>query len=349
MQLDPLGTFCFVPGMVCLLLALQWGGSTYAWRSARIIVLLILATLLLLSFVTVQITNRNDNATVAPRIIKQRTVASAFLYTFCNAAAMMGVVYYMPIWFQAIKGADAVHSGLMLIPLILSLVVASIITGGLVTRFGYYTPFLIASSIVASIGAGMLTTLKPDSGHAYWIGYQILFGFGLGLGMQQANIAVQCVLPRQDVPVGVTIMFFAQQLGGAVFVSVCQNVFANELVQGVRSVAPDVRPQAVVGTGATELRDALSADALPRVLEAYNSALVKTFTVALAMTCFSILGSSRIEWRSVKKVKEEELSKKTAGVPPQEEVVEKEGTLRSESPANHDGDDQEKEHKTGSV
>lgn len=337
MQLDPLGQFFFVPGMVCLLLALQWGGSTYNWANARIIVLLVLAILLIAAFVVVQAINRDNTATVAPRIIKQRTVAGATWFMFCNAAAMMGFIYYLPIWFQAIKGVDAMSSGLMLLPLILSLVVASIITGILVSRIGYYTPFLIACSVVGAVGAGMLTTFETDSGRGVWIGYQVLFGFGLGLGMQQANIAIQCVLPRADVPVGVTVLFFAQQLGGAVFVSVCQNVFTNELVNGVRKLASNVSPMQIVGTGATDLRNVLSEDALGSVLAAYNGALMKAFTVALAMTCFSIFGSSVLEWKSVKKVKDEEASamkekqqKQKGAVKDEEKTVESEVRTRND-------------------
>ncbi|KAL0256657.1 hypothetical protein SLS55_009053 [Diplodia seriata] len=350
LQLDPLGNFFFVPGMVCLLLALQWGGSTYAWGNARIIALLVLGALLIAAFVAVQAVNRNDTATVAPRIIKQRTVAGAFWFIFCNAAAMMGIVYYMPIWFQAIKGASAVSSGLMLLPVVLSLVVASILTGICVSRTGYYAPFLLASSCVAAVGAGLITTFTTQTGRPAWLGYQVLFGFGLGLGMQQANIAVQCVLPRKDVPVGVTLMFFGQQLGGAVFVSVCQNVFTNELVQGVRALAANVSPAQVVGAGATQLRNVLSDDALPAVLEAYNGALVKAFTVALAMTCFSIFGSSVIEWKSVKKVRDEEAAamqekkQKEKGAEKDEEK-----TVDSEVQTRNDGEeaDIEKKHESG--
>ncbi|EOD43779.1 putative mfs multidrug protein [Neofusicoccum parvum UCRNP2] len=340
LQLDPLGNLCFVPGMICLLLALQWGGSTYAWGNARIIVLLTLGILLLIGFIVIQGINHNDTATVAPRIFNQRTILAAFWYTFCNSSAMMAIVYYMPIWFQAIKGVNAVNSGLMLLPLVLSLVVASLMTGALVTRFGYYTPFIISSSFIASIGAGLLTTFKTDSGRDYWIGYQFIFGFGLGLGMQQANIAVQCVLPKADVPVGTTLMFFAQQLGGAVFVSVCQNVFANELVKGVTKLVAGVSPQAVIGTGATHLRTVFGEDVLPGVLAAYNTALVKAFTVALAMCCFSIFGSAAIEWMSVKKHKEQEEGA-PAVAPPQKVEVEKEGRPSTTAPSKNEADDQE--------
>lgn len=77
-QLDLIGTFFFMPGVVCLLLALQWGGSKYAWANGRIIALFVIAGLLLIAFVAVQFWKK-DNATVPPRIIKKRSIWSGML------------------------------------------------------------------------------------------------------------------------------------------------------------------------------------------------------------------------------------------------------------------------------
>ncbi|KAK7556111.1 hypothetical protein IWX92DRAFT_400641 [Phyllosticta citricarpa] len=298
-QLDPLGQFLFMPSIICLILALQWGGNDYAWSNWRIIFLFCIFGVLILAFIGVQLRNKNDTATIAPRIVSNRTVAGALWFTFCNSSCMFVFVYYLPIWFQAIKSASAVRSGIMNLPLVLSLVVASILTGISVSRMGYYTPFLIASSVIVSIGAGMLTTFRTNTGHPAWIGYQVLLGFGLGLGMQQSNIAIQTVLSRIDVPMGTTLLFFSQQLGGAIFVAVGQSIFTNDLISGVAALT-NLDPRSITAIGATELQQRVPADVLPQVLVAYNDALVQAFQVGLAMACFSILGSAAVEWRSVK-------------------------------------------------
>ena len=139
-----------------------------------------------------------------------------------------------------------------MIPTVLSLVVASIVSGQITARVGYYVLAMIISPIIGSVGAGMIATLNQDSGHAMWIGYQVLFGFGLGLAMQVTSLAAQAVLPREDVSIGTAVMFFSQQLGGAIFVSVGQNVFINSLVSGLAN-APGLSAMAVVNTGATDL------------------------------------------------------------------------------------------------
>ena len=297
-QLDPIGTAFYLPGIICLLLALQWGGSTYAWNSGRIIALLVIFGICLCAFIAVQAW-KGDMATVPPHIIKQRSIAAAFWFAICVGGTMMLVIYYLPIWFQVIKDATPVHSGIMNLPTLLSLVVASICTGIITKKIGYYCPSLIASSVVMPIGIGLFTTFAPETGHAKWIGYQVLFGVGLGLGMQQANMAAQTVLERKDVPTGVALNFLAQQLGGTIFVSIGENVLVNRLISGLSSV-PDFDPAVVVNTGATEIKSVVGAQNLEIVKSVYNHAITKVFDVALALACLTIIGSLAMEWKNIK-------------------------------------------------
>ncbi|OJJ44353.1 hypothetical protein ASPZODRAFT_101369 [Penicilliopsis zonata CBS 506.65] len=299
--LDPLGNLCFFPGIVCLLLALEWGGSKYAWNNGRIISLFVLFGVLTLAFIALQI-QRQEQATVPPRIVMQRSIPPAMLYSLCVGASMMLMVYYLPIWFQAIKGVSAMKSGLMNLPLVLSLVLGSILAGILVSKLGYYTPFLLLGTILSAVGIGLITTFTPTTNLPKWLGYQVLYGLGLGVGMQQPNVAAQTVLPRQDVPTGIALLMFMQSLGGSLFLSVGENVFTNRLIGDLSSLSlqgVDV-VQVVLGSGATDLRDKVAAQDLPPVLAAYNDSIRSVFIVALAVVCASIVGGLFVEWKSVK-------------------------------------------------
>ncbi|KAJ7158065.1 hypothetical protein C8R46DRAFT_908054, partial [Mycena filopes] len=110
------------------------------------------------------------------------------------------------------------------LPMILSLVVASLIAGGVITAIGYYTPFMILASILMGVGAGLISTFDIGTGHAHWIGFQAIYGLGAGFGMQQPVMAAQTVLSLKDIPTGTSLIIFAQTLGDALFVSVSQNV-----------------------------------------------------------------------------------------------------------------------------
>ncbi|KAF7190997.1 MFS-type efflux pump MFS1 [Pseudocercospora fuligena] len=298
-QFDLYGTLVFLPMIVCLLLALQWGGSKYEWSNGRIIGLFVTFGVLLIIFIGIQFW-KQDNGTVPPRVIKYRTVWSAAWFGASLGAAFFVFVYYLPIWFQAIKGASATKSGIMNIPMILGLVIISMVAGVIITVVGYYTPFVIASTVIMSIGAGLLATLQPNSGHSEWIGYQAMFGIGVGLGMQQTLIAIQAVLPAPDIPIGTAIVMFSQTLGGALFISVAQNVFQNGLLKHVISAVPNIDPARVLGTGATELVNVFQGTDLQGVRQAYNDAIVETFYVAVALASLTIFGSAFFEWKSVK-------------------------------------------------
>jgi len=159
---------------------------------------------------------------------------------------------------------------------------------------------MIASSVITATGAGLLSTLKPESNHSMWIGYQALTGVGIGLGMQQPLIAVQTVLDISQVPIGTSVIIFVQTLGGALFVSIGQNVFSNKLVQGLKEYAPNIDPTIVLNTGATSIQQSIDKAQLPGVTLAYNNALIHAFLVAAVMATLTIVGSASIEWKSVK-------------------------------------------------
>lgn len=298
-QLDPIGNICLLPGVVCLLLALQWGGSKYQWNNARIIVLFILFGLLAISFIAVQFW-KQEKATVPPRIVKMRSIAAGMWFGIFNGGSMMVTIYFLPIWFQAIQNVSAVESGIRTVPLILSLVVGSIGSGTLISRLGYYTPFMIASSILMPIGAGLISSFTVDSGRGEWIGYQVIYGFGLGLGMQQPMNAAQTVLGKQDLSIGASLMFFVRLLGGAIFISVAENLFTNQLISNLSKIS-GLNSAIIANAGALNIRAAVSAEDLPQVLIGYNNAVRSAFYVSLALSCMTIFGALAMEWRSVKK------------------------------------------------
>ncbi|KAK7415312.1 hypothetical protein QQX98_005956 [Neonectria punicea] len=299
MRLDPLGTFFFVPSIICLILALQWGGSMYAWSSWRIIFLFVIFGLTAIAFCTVQVM-MPETATVPLRIIKQRTMLAGAGTMFFLAGAMMLSVYYVPLWFQATKGVGPVKSGIYTIPLVTSMVVSAFVSAAFTQRIGYYVPSMLLCPCVMATGEGLLSTFTPTIGSSHWIAYQFLVGFGLGLGMQTVGLAVQTVLPKEDVPTGLAINFFSQQLGGAIFVSAGQTILNTLLVKRLSGV-PGLDPEVIVNTGVTDLRTVVPEQYISKVVSAYNYATTRIFLAAVAVSCAQLVCSLFVEWRSIKK------------------------------------------------
>ncbi|PWY85816.1 MFS general substrate transporter [Aspergillus sclerotioniger CBS 115572] len=300
-QLNIEGVVALLPGVVCLCLALEWGGFTYSWRNGRIIALLTVAFIMLIVFIFVQIW-RPRTATVPPHIFIQRSILAGFWVTCAVGVHMTMFIYYLPIWFQSVKGNSAVKSGIHLLPLVIAMVVSSIISGVGTTQAGYYTPFLVAGTCIVSIGAGLLTILQVNSTTGQWIGYQIIYGLGLGCCFQAPTMAAQTVLPREEVAIGASLMLFGQTLFGAIFVSVGQNVLDQHLaIRLARLSGINITPETIKRAGITGLFRIIPPQDHTAVLEAYDASLRLCFVIGLVFACLSVIGSIGMEWRNVKK------------------------------------------------
>lgn len=297
-RLDPLGAILFITAIVCLVLALQWGGVVYEWSSWRLITLLTVFAVLLVCFAIDQWL-QGERATIPIRVAMNRSILAGVWFTFCNYGGMMALVYFLSIWFQAVKGSSAVHAGIMQLPLVLGLMLSSIPTGVLTKKIGYYTPPMILSSIVTPIGMGLISTWAPDTGHARWIGYQVIAGVGIGLGMQSPILAAQTVLAKADVPLGTALVTFGQTLGGTLFISAANNLFDSRLLSGLSTI-PGLTPDLIISSGASNLRQMVSPELLPAVLDRYNNALRGPFYLATGLAAATILGSLAMEWKSIK-------------------------------------------------
>ncbi len=151
-----------------------------------------------------------------------------------------------------------------------------------------------------SVGAGLLTTFQVNTGIGKWIGYQVVYGIGMGLCFQVPNLAAQTVLPKSDVPIGLALMLFGQLLGAAVFVAVGENVLGSQLVKKLSGV-PGFDPSLVTSGGATSLINSMPADQKGTVLIAYNESLRTVFQVGLILSCLTVLGAVLLEWKSILK------------------------------------------------
>lgn len=298
--LDLIGNFMLIVAAVLLFLALQFQEEATPWKSARIIGLLIGCGLMAIIFCAWQ-WYKGDDALIPGKIVCQRSVAASCTSAFLIYGAILIHAYYLPIWFQAIKGANAIQSGVDLIPYMIANAIFSVFAGILVSKLGYYTPPAIVGAAIGTVGCGLLTTLAVHSHAGKWIGYQILISAGLGMAVQQGVIAVQTVLPLDRIPIGIAAIVSMQSLGGAVFVSVGNNILQNQLsAAAAAKQLPGVDIKAVLAAGATQFRSRVPADVLPALLVAYNSALSRVFLAAIPLSGLACLAALGLEWRSVK-------------------------------------------------
>ncbi|RDW62640.1 MFS general substrate transporter-37 [Coleophoma crateriformis] len=303
LQMDLPGAFVIMAAVICYVLALQWGGQSKKWSDSSVIGTLVGFVLIVALFVVVE-WYQDERAMMVPRLLKDRTIAVGMLFIFFLAGAFFLLLYYLPLYFQAVGGISASSSGIRNLPLILGCTIATILSGGLVSAYGHFVPFLIIGSVLGTIGSGLIYTLGPTSGSSQWIGYQALAGLGLGFALQLPVISAQAVSTPADLSSTTAMILFAQTIGGAFYVSAGQVAFTNVLLKRLTVTAPSISPAAVVATGVTELRNTFLADTIPGIVEAYMDGLKVAYAIAIASVGISIFVAlgSKWPWKNLKGV-----------------------------------------------
>jgi EmrB/QacA subfamily drug resistance transporter len=297
LQMDPVGTFTIMAAVVCYLLALQWGGVTKPWTDSTVIGTLVGFVLLLIVFLINEYF-MGERALLQGRLLRKRIIIVACLYVLFLAGAFFTFLYYLPVYFQSISGVSPSESGVRNLPMILAISLFTVVSGGLISKYGHYVPLMLVSSVFSTIGAGLLYTLEIDSPSAKWIGYQILTGIGLGLGFQIPIIVVQVSVDIADISSISAVLLFVQTIGGSFFVSAGQTAFENTLVGSLATYAPEINPAKVIATGATEIRNVFPND-VQGILLSYLAGLHVVFAMAIVMAGLTMVVAVFAPWRRI--------------------------------------------------
>ncbi|KAF7542054.1 hypothetical protein G7054_g162 [Neopestalotiopsis clavispora] len=312
LQLDLLGAGILIPAIVMLLLALQWGGAEYPWNDSRIIGLFVGAGVMILLFAWIEHWQQ-DKGLLPPRFFKNRDVFCSMMFSFFFGACFFAMIYYLSLYFQAVQGDSAVQAGIKILPMLISTVLSSMVSGALITLFGYYNPLILVETAMLAAGAGLISTFWLDTPFSKWFGYQVLLGLGTGVCFQAL------------VPQGTACVQFFQSLGGALFIAVAQTVFQNGLIEGVTRDAPQLDPLIFINSGASQIRQILTsmgqADAIDAVLGAYTTGLRNTYYISVAMAAAAFVAGLGLRWKRIEK---------SASTAPSDEDVEM-GTVKRET------------------
>ncbi|KAI2636629.1 major facilitator superfamily domain-containing protein [Xylaria nigripes] len=304
LQLDLPGAGILIPGVIMLLLALQWGGAEYPWSDSRIIGLFVGGGVAILVFIDIE-QWQQDKSLLPPRFFKDRNILCAMLFNFFFGASFIPLVYYLSLYFQSVQGNTAVQAGIKILPLLISNVVSSLSSGGIISAAGYYNPSALCGMALMAIGTGLITTYNLTTPFSKWFGYQIVAGLGTGTGFQISLLVVQNNLPQELISQGTACVQFWQSLGGALFIAVAQTVFQNGLIDSIRQNAPHIDPMIFINSGANKIQEILDAlgqsDALEVVLTAYMTGLRYTYYISAATAAASFVVALGFRWSKIKK------------------------------------------------
>ncbi|KAL4901520.1 major facilitator superfamily domain-containing protein [Aspergillus multicolor] len=210
----------------------SWRCTAVVEQDARILRIMKLDLVCCIIFVG-SIMYKDDEALIPLTLFRDRSVDLSILFAFLFMASFVVSVYYLPEWFQIVKGASPMRSGVILLPSVSTQVFGAIVSG----HVRYYNPWFFIGSSMLCIASGLYTTFIPSTSSNKWIEFQILQGLGCGFAAQMALVTVQNVLKTQPgiVSVGISTVLFAQYFGSSVMQTVGASIFHNELVRRLES------------------------------------------------------------------------------------------------------------------
>ncbi|AZM89001.1 MULTISPECIES: MFS transporter [Streptomyces] len=280
--IDYLGTFLIASVATCLVLVASLGG-TWGWGSTRIIGLAVLGAVLLVAFLLVE--RRAAEPVLPLGLFRIRTFTLCSVISFVIGFAMFGAMVYLPTFLQVVRGVSPTMSGVHMLPMVFGLLIASTLSGQIVSRTGRWKVFPIAGTAVTAVGLLLLHQLERTSSDWETSAYFFVFGVGLGLVMQVLVLVVQNAVSYADLGVATSGATFFRSIGASFGVAIFGTVFTNRLGDKLDAALAGV-PLPPTATPARLEADPRAIGALPpalrpRVLDAYSSAITDVFLYAV--------------------------------------------------------------------
>ncbi|KAJ4389868.1 hypothetical protein N0V93_007340 [Gnomoniopsis smithogilvyi] len=292
LKIDYYGSVIMLFSATLILIPLSWGGTKYAWSSAGVIAPLVLGVVLFVAFLAVELK-------VAPlpiipmHIFKIPTVSAAYTGAFFTGFMFYTNLYYLPQFYQVVRGDSPIRSGIMLLPLIVVQTVTSFSSGFLTSKTGNYQIQLWFGFAIWAVACGLLSTISPTTSEARLIGYQILSGVGAGQTFQTSLVAIQASVARKDMAVATGTRNFVRLLGGTVALAGCaailNNTVRNELVHLLPSGTIDsiVSDPTQISAGTLGLSDTQTSAAIL----AYTHGIRNIYYFMIPCCCISLVAT----------------------------------------------------------
>ncbi|KAI9332427.1 major facilitator superfamily domain-containing protein [Zopfochytrium polystomum] len=236
-KIDWIGSFVLMVAVICLLIPLQGGGTQYAWNSPIVISLFVVGGVFLAVFVFVEM-KIAARPIVPPRLFNDSKVVATFLTAAFFGAAFFGLIFYVPQWFQVVKGDSATSAGIRTLPLIIALVLCSVGTGMVSSATGLAWGFIPAGSVITSLAAVLIGQLTENSKAWEQVIYILIGGIGAGTTLQMIILVGQFTVPEDLLSTMTSLITFFQTIGAVLGLTAVSVAFNQALPTNVaRSVA----------------------------------------------------------------------------------------------------------------
>ena len=291
---DYLGSVLLTGGVACLILMTSLGGTQYPWSSPEIIGLGIAGMVLLAAFVFAE--QRAAEPVLPLSLFGNRVFAVGSAISFVVGFALFGAVTFLPLFLQVVGGASPTGSGLELVPMTFGVILTSIASGHIISRWGRYKVFPIMGTALMTIGLFLLSRMDENTGILTRSTYILVLGLGLGMVMQVLVLVVQNAVDYRNLGTATSAATFFRSIGGCFGVAVFGAIFNSQLAENLPRYLPSGVISASVGAGAvlsdpSQLQQ-LSIPVREGYLQAFAASMDTVFFAAVpfALVAFILAG-----------------------------------------------------------
>ena len=292
-RIDFFGILFFVGAFTSGILAISFGGVVYDWSSGRIIGLFICSGVSWILFGVQQTLLTTREKRLFPiHFLKSRDMWLLFAQTSSSIALLFLELYFVPLYLQFVQANSALVAGVRVLPMIFVGLFFSILSGGILGKYGFYMPWYVAGSALALVGAALMRTIGVDTSIAYLYGFTVILAAGIGCFVQTSFSVAQAKVSNVERSESVAFIACAQLSGLALSFSVAYAIFINTAMSQIGNLLPkaattDVQA-AISGVGSEIFSSLLPCQRL-QVLEAVNHSIVYVYNQMLAGAAFSFV------------------------------------------------------------
>lgn len=293
---DFLGNLFVIGLIVCIVMAITFGGLEYAWNSGQVIALFVLAFVLLWVFLLQQhfaLLTNTTNRIFPMHFLKSATMVVLFLEVACCATCVFVPVYFLPLYFQFVKADTPILAGVRILPYVVLQSAIAITAGWAVGKTGYHVPWFIFAGVLCISGSALLYTVNQHTPLANIYGYQVLLGLGSGAATQ-LTFAVASLKVKTALDVGRSTGWQAfGQLGGpSISLGIANAVFLNKAHAALGSLLPDASISdinTIISEPNSKLLRDMPLDMQERVIDIVVGSMSNAYILCIVAGCFVLL------------------------------------------------------------
>lgn len=286
-EFDFIGSVLIIASFLTGIMAISFGGALYDWNNARIIALFVLSGLFWITFGVQQslcVFTTPQDRLFPVEMLRDLQMVILFVQAAASVACVFVPIYFIPLYFQFVKGDEPLQAAVRLLPFIFTFVFATVLNGVVMSKTGYYMPWYLGGGILILIGGVLMFLVEPSTSASYVYGASVLISLGAGSFNQGCFAVAQAKSDATTFPLASAFIAIANVFALSLSLAVSNSIFFNEASHGLAKVLPNVsRSQvqsAIVGVGANVF-EGLDPEKKARTLEVITGAISNVYAMII--------------------------------------------------------------------